>query len=241
MSRLRPTASCRSTGANGSRCEPKREVVRRTPLATARTMPCWRVSSVMMRSASASLCVRSTMASSLYRGMPAIVPRGPDNRLRPAVDGWAGRSGGGDERRVREREPHLEGGALAELAGHRDAAAVSVHDRLGDRESESDPGNRVGQHPAPAEELVEDLALLGLGDAATGVADLDHGHVAVAADASHDPTTRRGVLDRVAEQVVEDLREPLAVAIDVELGSCLGRVEVELEPGCRRGVARLDR
>jgi recombinational DNA repair protein (RecF pathway) len=38
--------------------------VRRTPLATARTSPCERVSRVMMRSASPSLWVRSTTASS---------------------------------------------------------------------------------------------------------------------------------------------------------------------------------
>ena len=37
---------------NGSSREPKREVVRRTPLATARTRPCSRVSSVTIRSAS---------------------------------------------------------------------------------------------------------------------------------------------------------------------------------------------
>ena len=63
-SRLRPSASCRSTWVNGSSREPKREVVRRTPFATARTRPCWRVRSVMMRSASPSLWVRSTIASS---------------------------------------------------------------------------------------------------------------------------------------------------------------------------------
>ena len=186
---------------NGSSREPKREEVRRTPLATARTMPCWRVSSVMMRSASASLCVRSTMASSLYRGMRLIVPRPADNRQRPA----AGQARG-DQRRLGERQPHLEGGALPELAGHRDAAAVGVHDRLGDRQPEPDAGDGVGQHRAAAEELVEDLALLGLGDAAAGVADPDHRDVAVASDGALDAAARRGVLDGVAEQVVEDLR-----------------------------------
>ena len=41
-----------------------RDVVFRTPLATARTRPCWRVSNVMIRSASPSLWVRRTIASS---------------------------------------------------------------------------------------------------------------------------------------------------------------------------------
>ena len=39
-------------------------VVRRTPLATARTRPCRRVSRVMIRSDSPSFCTRSTTASS---------------------------------------------------------------------------------------------------------------------------------------------------------------------------------
>jgi hypothetical protein len=43
---------------------PNFDVERRTPLTTARTLPCSRVSNVTMRSASASLCVRSTTASS---------------------------------------------------------------------------------------------------------------------------------------------------------------------------------
>ena len=49
---------------NGSSRAPKRLLVRRTPLATARTWPWCLVSRVMMRSASPSLWVRSTTASS---------------------------------------------------------------------------------------------------------------------------------------------------------------------------------
>ena len=48
----------------GSSREPKRDLVRRTPFATARTRPRVRVSIVMMRSASPSLWVRRTIASS---------------------------------------------------------------------------------------------------------------------------------------------------------------------------------
>ena len=43
---------------------PNFDLVRRTPLATALTLPCWRVRSVTMRSASPSFWVRSTIASS---------------------------------------------------------------------------------------------------------------------------------------------------------------------------------
>src|SRR4051794_290019 len=236
MSRLRPTASCRSTWVNGSSREPKREEVRRTPLATARTMPCWRVSRVMMRSASASLCVRSTMASSLYRGMAPLSPRATTTR-------WPTRrrSGGGHQRRLGEGEPDLEGRSLAELAGHRDAPAVGVHDGLGDGQPQPDTGDGVGEHRAAPEELVEDLGLLGLGDAATGVADADHRDVTVTSDASLDSAASGCVLDRVAEQVVEDLRQPLTVTVDVEGLAGAGGVEVELDAGRRGGLASLDR
>src|SRR3954469_23243082 len=66
MSRLRPVYSCRSTWLNGSSRDPNLLLVRRTPLATARTLPCLRVRTVTIRSASPSFCVRRTMPSSRY-------------------------------------------------------------------------------------------------------------------------------------------------------------------------------
>src|SRR3954468_4314037 len=66
MSSERPTYSCRSTWLNGSTVAPNFDRVRRTPFATARTRPCRRVSSVMIRSASPSFWVRSTTPSSRY-------------------------------------------------------------------------------------------------------------------------------------------------------------------------------
>src|SRR4051794_41829331 len=60
MSRLRPVYSCRSTWLNGSSRAPNLLFVRRTPLATARTLPCRRVSTVTIRSASPSFWVRRT-------------------------------------------------------------------------------------------------------------------------------------------------------------------------------------
>src|SRR5450759_4944138 len=58
---------------NGSSRAPKRDLVRRTPLATALTLPCWRVRSVTMRSASPSFWARRTIAASRYRAMGSIV------------------------------------------------------------------------------------------------------------------------------------------------------------------------
>src|SRR5918997_2490961 len=66
MSRVRPVYSCRATWLNGSSRAPNLLLVRRTPLATARTLPCLRVSTVTMRSASPSFWVRRTTPSSRY-------------------------------------------------------------------------------------------------------------------------------------------------------------------------------
>src|SRR5215831_12723254 len=66
MSSDRPGWISTSTWVNGSRRAPNRDLVRRTPLATARTRPFCRHSRVMMRSASPRFCVRSTTPSSRY-------------------------------------------------------------------------------------------------------------------------------------------------------------------------------
>src|SRR3954469_20633348 len=66
MSRLRPVYSCRSTWLKGSSRAPNLLLVRRTPLATARTLPCRRVRTVTIRSASPSFWVRRTIPSSRY-------------------------------------------------------------------------------------------------------------------------------------------------------------------------------
>src|SRR5450756_714943 len=62
-----------STTMNGSSRAPKRDLVRRTPFATALILPCWRVRSVTMRSASPSFWARRTIAASRYRAMGSIV------------------------------------------------------------------------------------------------------------------------------------------------------------------------
>src|ERR687885_1113790 len=72
MSRLRPVYSCRSTWLNGSSRAPNLLFVRRTPLATARTLPYRRVSTVTIRSASPSFCVRSTTPSSRYSAFGVV-------------------------------------------------------------------------------------------------------------------------------------------------------------------------
>src|ERR1700745_1096005 len=72
MSRLRPGCNCTSMCANGSSRAPNLLRVRRTPLATARTNPWSRVSRVTIRSASPSLCWRSTTARSRYNRIGSV-------------------------------------------------------------------------------------------------------------------------------------------------------------------------
>src|SRR3712207_1199641 len=72
MSRLRPVHSCRSTWLNGSSRAPNLLLVRRTPLATARTLPCRRVSNLTMRAASPSFWVRRTIPSSRYSAFGGV-------------------------------------------------------------------------------------------------------------------------------------------------------------------------
>src|SRR3954447_3182928 len=78
MSRLRPVYSCRSTWLNGSSRAPNLLLVRRTPLATARTLPCRRVSTVMIRSASPSFWVRRTTPSSRYSDFGVVFTSVPE-------------------------------------------------------------------------------------------------------------------------------------------------------------------
>src|SRR5919205_1008413 len=72
MSSERPVHSCRSTWLNGSSRAPNLLLVRRTPLATARTLPCRRVRTVMIRSASPSFWVRRTTPSSRYSAFGVV-------------------------------------------------------------------------------------------------------------------------------------------------------------------------
>ncbi len=59
-----PSKNCASATMNGSSRAPNFDWVRRTPLATARILPCCRESIVTIRSASPSLWVRRTTISS---------------------------------------------------------------------------------------------------------------------------------------------------------------------------------
>src|ERR1700712_1523814 len=125
MSRLRPGGSWTSMGANGSSRAPNLLLVRRTPLATARTNPCSRVSSVTIRSASPSLCWRSTTARSRYNRMHTVFHLGPTTRTDHAA------ASGPDilDSNVSHLLPRGEHAAPRQAPTHPDSAAVPTGQR----------------------------------------------------------------------------------------------------------------
>ena len=99
----RPCQPSRATWLSGSSREPNLEVVRRTPLATARTLPCCSVIRVTIRSASPRRMVRSTTPRSRKRviaGSRWLL----GGRARPSEPPWPARPGRSGPRR-RQRGP----------------------------------------------------------------------------------------------------------------------------------------
>src|SRR6185437_4004044 len=73
------------------------------------------------------------------------------------------------------REEHVERRAAPDGAAHVDRSLVRVDDRLRDRQAEPGTGNRLRGCRLRAEERVEELQLVGFGDATAGICDLEHG------------------------------------------------------------------
>src|SRR5438270_1051132 len=87
MSSSRPSYSSMLTWLSGSRRPPKRLLVLRTPLATARTLPWPWVTSVTMRSDSPNRIVRSTTPWSRYKPIQGPVSaRGAAKAAIPALE-----------------------------------------------------------------------------------------------------------------------------------------------------------
>src|ERR1700736_6492377 len=151
----RPGCSMRSTCVNGSSRAPNRDFVRRTPLATARTRPVVRARMVMIRSASPSFWVRSTIPSSRYGCTRPLSRTMGSNRVKARKRGPCGRV-------PLPRQAWVTQGlaALAAVDGGQDGA----HRGTG----------RVGVHADAPVDLAADLALhvrrgLGVGALGEGV------------------------------------------------------------------------
>src|SRR4051794_32096733 len=129
----------------GSSRAPKRELVRRTPLPTARTRPCRLVSRVMMRSASPSLWTRRTTASSRYNGTRSWCHRGRTigrRRDGARTHSYTEREQPGEYRRPDHDEKCGSGTVrVGDPADERGPRAVS------DAEAGADPRQAFGDRP----------------------------------------------------------------------------------------------
>ncbi len=132
--------------------------------------------------------------------------------------------------RLREGEAHREGRAAPEArARRRDGAAVEPHERAHDAEPEAHPALGAIERALRLSEGLEDAAEGVRVDAHARVGDAQDGLAVIGArlDADRDPPARGRVLERVREQVVDDLLEAHAIA-EHEDGSARG-FEEELE------------
>jgi len=89
---------------------------------------------------------------------------------------------------------------------------VALDDRAHDRQPESEPGDRAAGRVARAVETVEQMRLVLRRNADAGVGDLDARARSLAREPYCDAPTGRCELERVRQQVVEHLREPVAIA-----------------------------
>ena len=99
-----------------------------------------------------------------------------------------------------DRKLHLEGRALARRRLHPDAAAVHLHDLLGDGKPEAGAALGLGVGAVDLVELLEDARLLLGRDAGPGVGHAD-GEVAVAQPRGDAHLTGIRELDGVADEV----------------------------------------
>ena len=109
-------------------------------------------------------------------------------------------------------------------------------DALGDRETEAGPALLAGDRAVGLLEFLEDLGLISGGNTGPCIADCD-GERSVARLGADRHLTLVGELDRVADQVEQDLREPPSVPVT---GRQVRR-DLRLENQLLLGSKRFDR
>ena len=107
---------------------------------------------------------------------------------------------------------HLECGAFAQGRLDPDTPAVHLHDLLGDGEPEASATLCLGKGAVDLVELLKDARLLLLGDARSGVQHAD-GELTIDGFCRHAHLASIRELDGVANEVKENLREALLVAM----------------------------
>src|SRR6266852_3066650 len=124
-----------------------------------------------------------------------------------------------------QRDGEVERRTVTDSALDPDLAAMHLDDLLNDREAQAGPGYRLGGAAADPPEAFEDMLDLVRRDAQPGVGDADERKTAVGAGRQrHRPAIGR-VLDRIVDEVAQDLDETVAISVDDREA----RIEIGLE------------
>ena len=128
---------------------------------------------------------------------------------------------------------------IADAALDLDRAAVHVHDRADDREPEPAPAAARLVRPRAAVEALEDVRQLGRLDADARVGHLDPRPVRRRRHVDRDRAAARRELDRVGDEVGDDLADALRVVADPDRRDGEMQLDGDAAPLCR-GRALLD-
>src|SRR5262249_50823552 len=101
--------------------------------------------------------------------------------------------------------------ALADDAASRDAPSVRLHDRLRDVEPEPRPRDLAVERALGTEEALEEMLTVAVGDPDPVILDLDRDLAVPTRHGQVDRPRLGAELDRVRDEVVDDLGEPAAV------------------------------
>src|SRR6266849_3483700 len=130
-----------------------------------------------------------------------------------------------------QRDGEVERRTVTDSALDPDLAAMHLDDLLNDREAQAGPGYRLGGAAADPPEAFEDMLDLVRRDAQPGVGDADERKTAVGAGRQrHRPAIGR-VLDRIVDEVAQDLDETVAVFVRSSFSS------VALAPRCESSAS----
>src|SRR4029077_11170250 len=105
--------------------------------------------------------------------------------------------------------------ALADFALHPQATAVNFDEMLGDGEPQPGAADFARARDVHTVEALKNARLVGLRDADTGVGNRKSYFAVVGRGADHDLTARRGVLQGVVQEILQNLGETAAVRSDV--------------------------
>src|ERR1051326_278525 len=111
-----------------------------------------------------------------------------------------------------ERQTHRKSRAAARLAGDIDRSAVGRDDRLDEAEAKAEAAFRAAA--VAAKQTIPDPRLFVGRDADAGVANIEHGEMAVPPDVDIHSAAGRRVFDRVVDQIGGHLFQARAIADD---------------------------